>query len=440
MASQVQHLQKNFFSKTYSNDSSKKSASKSETKDFSEVLSDKSEEQKKPEEPKANSKESGEVTKNDAVSSKETKDNTKAEEVEEVEEVEVVEEVEIVDSVKEESIEELNSLIQDLIQSLQTSSTIDVEKLQSILEGVQKDSINLEEIKTLLDDLQLNTDLKMDDELSNKLVKVTKLLETIEELVTQEQVTQISTIKTNQLSNETSSTMSSDESVDDEGLNVDSNINVEVKKDDETQQQSSETKISAKDTNKDKELFVNKNSTKDSSPHQKDVDLVGIKNIEAEVFKDNDISSVNKSLENIPKQDINIFTQIIEGAKINVSEDISEMIIKLKPDNLGKLSMKIVIDRGMLVAKFDVESQMVKEAIESNLEDLRNALKDKGFEIQEFDVSVNKDSDQSESQFGYFNKRQKKKMSISNDLTLADSYVSTQHSAYGLNSTINYLG
>jgi flagellar hook-length control protein FliK len=81
----------------------------------------------------------------------------------------------------------------------------------------------------------------------------------------------------------------------------------------------------------------------------------------------------------------------------------SEMIIKLKPEELGKLELKIEVHKESVIARFSVESQIVKEAIESNLADLKNSLKDKGFSDMTFDVNVSKEREghQTPSHNGY---------------------------------------
>lgn len=134
-----------------------------------------------------------------------------------------------------------------------------------------------------------------------------------------------------------------------------------------------------------------------------------------------------------------IFNQVIENVKINISENISEMVIKLKPDNLGNLSMKIVIERGILIAKFDVESQIVKQAIEANLEDLRSALNDKGFEIKEFNVSVNQDSNHSQNLFNSYRKNKSKKVVLNTKQIETNFYEKSQTQSLSLNSTFDYL-
>lgn len=87
-----------------------------------------------------------------------------------------------------------------------------------------------------------------------------------------------------------------------------------------------------------------------------------------------------------------IISQIVEKAKVVLTDEKSEMIIHLKPDHLGKLSLKIVTERGAVVAKFIAESEQVKAAIESNMDNLKESLTKQGFSIQGFSVSVGQES------------------------------------------------
>jgi len=89
----------------------------------------------------------------------------------------------------------------------------------------------------------------------------------------------------------------------------------------------------------------------------------------------------------------NILNQVLDAAKMsfNLEDETSEMLIKLKPNSMGNVELKVSIEKGVLLAEFNVESQIVKEALESNLADLRNALSDKGFSIHDLNVSVNQE-------------------------------------------------
>ena len=60
----------------------------------------------------------------------------------------------------------------------------------------------------------------------------------------------------------------------------------------------------------------------------------------------------------------------------------------LEPENLGKLTLSIAVERGLITAKFTAESYEVKKAIESNFNELRDMLQEKGLDIQNLSVSV----------------------------------------------------
>ncbi|RCX15516.1 flagellar hook-length control protein FliK [Anaerobacterium chartisolvens] len=87
-----------------------------------------------------------------------------------------------------------------------------------------------------------------------------------------------------------------------------------------------------------------------------------------------------------------ILDQVVNKARVIISGEKSEMIMDLKPDSLGKLSLKIVTERGMVVAKFIAESQQVKEAIEANMQTLKDSLEKQGLSVQGFSVSVRQDA------------------------------------------------
>ncbi|QXM06146.1 flagellar hook-length control protein FliK [Crassaminicella indica] len=102
----------------------------------------------------------------------------------------------------------------------------------------------------------------------------------------------------------------------------------------------------------------------------------------------------------------NILEQVIEKAHVLVDEKGSEMTLQLKPEHLGNLSMKIAVERGIVIANIVAENQTVKEVLESNFNALRDALNEKGFSIQELNVSVGQDTDfQKHQNFMNFKKK-----------------------------------
>jgi hypothetical protein len=92
-----------------------------------------------------------------------------------------------------------------------------------------------------------------------------------------------------------------------------------------------------------------------------------------------EVSAVNKS---------EIFTQIVEQAKVMIHQGQSEMELSLKPEHLGKLKMKIAVEHQIVTAQFIVESEQVKQIIETNLVQLRKLLQDAGAQVENLTVTV----------------------------------------------------
>lgn len=83
-----------------------------------------------------------------------------------------------------------------------------------------------------------------------------------------------------------------------------------------------------------------------------------------------------------------IVSQIVKKAEVILSGLQSEMRMQLEPENLGKLTLRIAVERGLITAKFTAESYEVKQTIESNFNELKDMLQEKGLEIQNLSVSV----------------------------------------------------
>ena len=62
--------------------------------------------------------------------------------------------------------------------------------------------------------------------------------------------------------------------------------------------------------------------------------------------------------------------------------------IKLEPESLGKLSVRINSENGVFNASFFVDSQKAKQAIENDIHILRQSLLEQGVNVQEINVQV----------------------------------------------------
>ncbi|MDF2845922.1 MAG: Flagellar hook-length control protein-like, C-terminal protein [Herbinix sp.] len=148
----------------------------------------------------------------------------------------------------------------------------------------------------------------------------------------------------------------------------------------------------------------------------------GLKEVVApHIEKDNFQLNIKQANANLQKESLvkfsksDILNQVIKKADILVQGSHQEMVMKLEPESLGKLNLKIVVENGLITAKFVAESQQVKEVLESNFNQLKNALQEKGIAVQGFSVSVGQQG--AEFNSGQRFEQWKQKIKLSNKMS-----------------------
>jgi flagellar hook-length control protein FliK len=134
-----------------------------------------------------------------------------------------------------------------------------------------------------------------------------------------------------------------------------------------------------------------------SKPQNTEEEVIPFNNVLNTESNNMGVEAVKKQMDMQGASKENIMKQVVDNAKVTLTDDRSEMVMQLKPDNLGKLSLKIVTERGMMVAQFTAESQQVKEIIEANLSQLRDALESQGLNVKGFSVSVGNQNQQGQA-------------------------------------------
>ncbi|MBP2653116.1 MAG: Flagellar hook-length control protein-like protein [Firmicutes bacterium] len=92
------------------------------------------------------------------------------------------------------------------------------------------------------------------------------------------------------------------------------------------------------------------------------------------------------ALPQAPADRYNVLGQIVEQAKVINRPNNSEMVIKLKPEHLGELTLKIVVENGAVSATFLSNNSEVRSAIESSLPQLRQELSNQGLKVDQVGV------------------------------------------------------
>lgn len=139
-----------------------------------------------------------------------------------------------------------------------------------------------------------------------------------------------------------------------------------------------------------------------------------------------------------------IVRQVVENAKVILDGDKSEMVLNLKPESLGKLSLKVVTENGIVIAKFVAENDQVKQILEANMHLLKENLESQGLNVQSFSVSVRQDSG---SEQGYYSEQNDgrrnlnvKSQNTSVNVARPSGFIQTENETAYLNwgtSTIN---
>jgi flagellar hook-length control protein FliK len=134
-----------------------------------------------------------------------------------------------------------------------------------------------------------------------------------------------------------------------------------------------------------------------------------------------------------PIKSSEVLDQVVEQAKVIIGQDKAEMVMHLKPDNLGKLELKVVTEQGIVAAKFIAESQQVKEIIETNMQLLKDSLQKQGISIESVSVQVGPDKQSDYQQQSSF---QSKNNSSSNRLKYGSSEAGIQKTGFSTFDTL----
>ena len=83
-----------------------------------------------------------------------------------------------------------------------------------------------------------------------------------------------------------------------------------------------------------------------------------------------------------------VINQIVEAAKVTVTQELSSMEIQLNPENLGKINLTIVAKNGLITAQITAENETVKKAIENQLSVLKENLNNQGIKVEAVEVTI----------------------------------------------------
>ena len=163
--------------------------------------------------------------------------------------------------------------------------------------------------------------------------------------------------------------------IQDDADTVTEDIKVEVYKTQDKNPQSESTESgSSKDTD-DGQADI-----KTTSP----IDLL-VQNL---AVKGNENSlSFTEQIANV-RQMQDITNQIVDQIKITIKPEQTSMELQLNPESLGKINLSVVAKDGIMTAHFTAQNEMVKEAIESQIQILKDNLNNQRLKVESIEVTV----------------------------------------------------
>ena len=88
-----------------------------------------------------------------------------------------------------------------------------------------------------------------------------------------------------------------------------------------------------------------------------------------------------------PREDFNVPAQIVEQARMIRTATNTEMVINLKPEHLGELTLRVSVStNGAVTASFYTDNAQVRAIIENSLVQLKQELNDQGIKVDDVEV------------------------------------------------------
>ncbi|WP_346354623.1 flagellar hook-length control protein FliK [Azotosporobacter soli] len=112
-----------------------------------------------------------------------------------------------------------------------------------------------------------------------------------------------------------------------------------------------------------------------------------------------------------------VVTQIVDQAKLVTMKDSTQMVIRLNPEHLGEMTLRISVDNGNVSAAFHTDNQEVRHLLESSMPQLKQDLANQGFKVDSVDIYAGLGNSLPDKQQGQDGQQQNKSQQQQNHQT-----------------------
>jgi len=137
---------------------------------------------------------------------------------------------------------------------------------------------------------------------------------------------------------------------------------------------------------------------------------------------------------NLPAQ--KIIDSVIGKIKQTIIENKTQIEIKLVPESLGKLTVKIVSEEGKLSANIEVKNIEVKQVIDSGIQKIKENLGQNGIYVDQINVSLSDDNYKQHQQEAFFS--YKHRNNLGSNVQNAEEEHTESMKSFGYN-TLEYI-
>lgn len=121
-----------------------------------------------------------------------------------------------------------------------------------------------------------------------------------------------------------------------------------------------------------------------------------------------------------------IANQIIEQIKVVIKPEQTSMELMLNPEHLGKVNLSIQAKDGAMTAHFVVQNELSKEAIESQMQTLRDTLNQQGIKVESVEVTVAAYAFEQNTQQEHENHSEERKSQSGRRITLEEAFTMSE--------------
>lgn len=115
-----------------------------------------------------------------------------------------------------------------------------------------------------------------------------------------------------------------------------------------------------------------------------------------------------------------IVNQVIDQIRISIKPETTSMEMTLNPENLGKVSLTVMAKDGHLTASFTAQNQVTKEALEGQMQTLKENLTSQGIKVDAIEVNIQSFAFDERNQMGSGQEKKEQSKSRERKLTPED--------------------